>query len=103
MLIKTIHPDAKVIGVDGDATILDIVKRKAGDAGLEITFAQAMAFHLSYPNSSFDRALLSQSIISILGSVNLKCVHIAIEFSFHFAIRISRSEISSPFRQLSTC
>lgn len=59
LLIKGSHPDASVIGIDGDAKILRIARRKAEKAGLDITLAQAMAFDLPYPDSSFDRILSS--------------------------------------------
>lgn len=59
LLIKSIHPEATVIGIDGDAKILHIGKRKAEKAGLEITLTQALAFNLPCPDASFDRNLSS--------------------------------------------
>lgn len=59
LLIKSIHPDATVIGIDGDAKILQIGRRKAEKAGLKITLTQAMAFNLPYSNASFDGVLSS--------------------------------------------
>jgi SAM-dependent methyltransferase len=58
-LIKTMHPDANVVGVDGDAKILEIARRKTNKAGLEISLNQAMAFDLPYSDASFDRVLSS--------------------------------------------
>jgi SAM-dependent methyltransferase len=59
MLIKTMHPDARVVGVDGDAKILEIGRQKAVRAGLEMTLTQAMTFNLPYADSFFDRVLSS--------------------------------------------
>ena len=59
ILIKTIHPEATVIGIDGDSKILGIGRRKALKAKLDITLTQAMSFELPYPDGSFDRVLSS--------------------------------------------
>lgn len=58
-LIKRTHPEASVGGIDGDAKILEIARRKANDSGLDIIFAQGMAFNLPYSDASFDRVLSS--------------------------------------------
>lgn len=59
LLIKTLHPDVPVIGIDGDEKILQIGRRKIEKAGLAVTLIQAMAFDLPYQNVSFDRVLSS--------------------------------------------
>jgi cyclopropane fatty-acyl-phospholipid synthase-like methyltransferase len=59
LLIKKTHPDADVVGVDGDAKILGIAKRKAAQANLDITLDEAMGFDLPYPTVSFDRVVSS--------------------------------------------
>jgi len=59
ILIKTIHPNAGIVGIDGDSKILEIGRRKAENVGLYITFTQAMAFDLPHPDASFDRVLSS--------------------------------------------
>lgn len=59
LLIKSSHPDATVIGIDGDSKILEIGRRKAEKSGLDIRLTQAMAFNLPYPNACFDRVLSS--------------------------------------------
>ena len=58
-LIKQNHPDATVIGIDGDEKILGIAKRKAIASGSKVSFQQAMAFNLPYADASFHRALSS--------------------------------------------
>lgn len=59
LLIKSFHPNASVIGIDGDAKILQIGQRKAEKAGLDIAFGQAMAYDLPYPDATFDHILSS--------------------------------------------
>lgn len=59
LLIKRTHPEAIVVGLDGDPKILRIAKNKATQAGLEITLDQGMSFHLPYPEASFDRVVSS--------------------------------------------
>lgn len=57
--IKKIHPDATVIGIDGDEDILHIGRKKIEKAGINITLTRGMAFNLPYLNASFDRVLSS--------------------------------------------
>lgn len=59
LLIKRTHPEATVVGLDGDPKILGMAKNKATQAGLEITLDQGMSFDLPYPDASFDRVLSS--------------------------------------------
>jgi SAM-dependent methyltransferase len=59
LLIKSIHPNATVIGIDGDEKILRIGRKKAGKAGIDVTLTQALAFALPYADASFDRVLSS--------------------------------------------
>jgi len=54
ILIKESHPEAEVIGLDGDPKVLEIAR-----AGLDITLDRGIAFELPYPDSSFDRVLSS--------------------------------------------
>lgn len=58
-LIKRNHPDATIVGIDGDPKILEIAKKKADQAGLEITLDEGMSFDLPYPDASFDRVVSS--------------------------------------------
>lgn len=59
ILFKQEHPDAEVTGVDGDPRILRTARAKAGKAGREIAFEQALAYALPHPDGSFDRVLSS--------------------------------------------
>jgi ubiquinone/menaquinone biosynthesis C-methylase UbiE len=59
ILIKQMHPDAEVIGLDGDRIILEIARSKINKAGLNITLDYGLAFQLPYPVNSFDRVLSS--------------------------------------------
>lgn len=59
LLIKKTHPEAKVVGLDGDLKVLEIAKAKAVKTGLKIALDRGMAFELPYPDNSFDRVLSS--------------------------------------------
>ena len=57
ILIKQAHPEAEVIGLDGDPQILKIARGKAAELGVEVRFDQGMSFDLPYPQGSFDAVL----------------------------------------------
>jgi len=59
ILTKRLHPQAEVIGLDGDPKILEIAAGKIARAGLDITLDCGMSFDLPYPEGSFDRVLSS--------------------------------------------
>src|SRR6266436_6194182 len=59
VLIKRMHPEVEVIGVDPDPAALLISERKASRAGLSIEFDRGFSDHLSYPDASFDRVFSS--------------------------------------------
>jgi len=59
ILIKRAHPEAEVMGVDGDPAILRIAKSKVAGAGLDITLDYGLAFELPYNEDSFDRVVSS--------------------------------------------
>jgi len=48
-----------VVGLDGDAKVLEIARAKAAKAGVELLLDQGMAYQLPYPDGSFDRVLSS--------------------------------------------
>ncbi len=59
ILIKKAHPDADVVGLDGDQRILGIARTKIEKEGLDIMLNKGMAFELPYPDNSFDRVVSS--------------------------------------------
>jgi len=59
ILIKKAHPEAEVVGLDGDPKILEIARSKVTKAGLDISLDYGMAFELPYPEDSFDRVISS--------------------------------------------
>ena len=59
ILIKQSQPQAKVIGIDGDAKILAIAASKTKAAGVAIQFDEGMSFDLQYADNTFDRVVSS--------------------------------------------
>jgi ubiquinone/menaquinone biosynthesis C-methylase UbiE len=59
LLIKQAQPQASVTGADGDLGILAIARTKAATTDGALSFGQALASHLPYPDGTFDRVLSS--------------------------------------------
>lgn len=59
IMIKKLHSQADVIGIDADSKILGIARAKAAKAGVKLTFDRGMADQLPYADSSFHRVLSS--------------------------------------------
>ncbi|MGH7601708.1 MAG: class I SAM-dependent methyltransferase, partial [bacterium] len=59
LLIKQLHPQAMVFGLDGDAKALAIARSKIAKAGMEITLVQGLSDAMDFPDASFDRVLSS--------------------------------------------
>jgi len=59
VLVKQMHPEADVVGLDGDQAILEIARSKANQSSVNITLDYGMAFQLPYPGHLFDRVLSS--------------------------------------------
>ncbi len=57
--IKQAHPQATVIGIDGDPAILRQARAKAGRNGAEIQLDRGMSYELPYTDESFDHVLSS--------------------------------------------
>lgn len=52
--LKGKFPQAEIHGLDGDAKILHLARRKAAAAGAEINFTEAFSTALPYPDEYFD-------------------------------------------------
>jgi ubiquinone/menaquinone biosynthesis C-methylase UbiE len=59
ILAKQIHPDAEVVGVDGDEKVLAIARRKAERAGVAVALDLGFATALPYADARFDRVISS--------------------------------------------
>jgi ubiquinone/menaquinone biosynthesis C-methylase UbiE len=55
--IRQFHPQAEVVGLDGDLQILELARAKAEAAGVKIQWDHGLAYQLPYPNSSFDHVV----------------------------------------------
>ena len=52
--MKTADPEAEVVGLDGDPSILEIASRKAARANVAVTLDQGLSHDLPYPAAHFD-------------------------------------------------
>jgi ubiquinone/menaquinone biosynthesis C-methylase UbiE len=59
ILIKQSHRMASVYGLDADPQVLEIARRKASHAEVDINLDQGMAYQLPYPDGMFDRVVTS--------------------------------------------
>jgi ubiquinone/menaquinone biosynthesis C-methylase UbiE len=59
VLIKRLHPDADVVGLDPDPKALARARRKAERASVEVRFDRGFANELPYPDASVDRVVSS--------------------------------------------
>ncbi len=59
VLIKKLHPETDVVGIDPDPAALSICRRKAKHAGVSIDFDRGFADHMPYADASFDRVFSS--------------------------------------------
>lgn len=59
IMLKRAHPAADVVGLDGDPQVLAIARAKATQAAIAITWDEGLAYHLPYPDRSFDRVVSS--------------------------------------------
>ncbi|GIK72275.1 MAG: hypothetical protein BroJett021_12630 [Chloroflexota bacterium] len=59
VLLKQLHPQSVVHGLDGDPAVLAIARRKAHQHGMNIAWTQGFSFALPYPHAAFDRVVAS--------------------------------------------
>ena len=59
ILIKRLHPEAEVIGLDPDPKALAIAERKCKQARVQVHFDQGFSDELPFPDASLDRVLSS--------------------------------------------
>jgi len=57
ILIKRLHPDAEMVGIDPDPKALARAQRKAGREALSVQLDRGFAEELPYLDASFDRVL----------------------------------------------
>ncbi len=56
---KQRHPDVELVGIDGDPEVLKRGRRKAAEAGVDVTLDEGLSFDLPYEDGTFDRVLSS--------------------------------------------
>jgi ubiquinone/menaquinone biosynthesis C-methylase UbiE len=57
--LKQRHPDAQVVGLDGDPEVLERGRRKAAEAAVDVRLDEGLSFDLPYEDASFDRVVSS--------------------------------------------
>ncbi len=57
LMAKRREPACEVVGLDADPKILELARRKAADAEVEVRFDEGLATELPYADGSFDRVL----------------------------------------------
>ncbi|MBI5215912.1 MAG: class I SAM-dependent methyltransferase [Ignavibacteriae bacterium] len=59
ILLKKVHPDIEVVGLDADRNVLSIAKSKIANAGLNVDLVEGTSDAIPYPVHYFDRVLSS--------------------------------------------
>lgn len=59
VLVKSLHPEVDVVGLDPDPKALARARRKAERAGVSVRLDQGFSDELPYPDASFDRVFSS--------------------------------------------
>lgn len=59
IMAKSACPTAQVIGLDGDEQVIEMARRKAAEAGVDITFDRGLSSDMPYPDNRFDIVLAS--------------------------------------------
>ena len=59
LMIKAVHPDAELVGLDGDPKVLALAGAKAEQQGLAIQLDQGLSTELPYEDRTFDRVVTS--------------------------------------------
>jgi ubiquinone/menaquinone biosynthesis C-methylase UbiE len=75
LLVKRLHPDTDVYGLDGDPKVLAIAERKAKRAGVALTLEQGLSYQLPYPAECFDRVLSSLMFHHLTRTDKLRSLH----------------------------
>jgi cyclopropane fatty-acyl-phospholipid synthase-like methyltransferase len=59
IMMKRTHPEAVIVGLDADETVLSIARTKVREAGVEIELTQGNASNTPFPPQTFDRIVSS--------------------------------------------
>lgn len=59
IMMKRLHQNADVIGLDGDENVLNIARDKIARNGLQINLNRAMSYMMPYHNATFHRVVSS--------------------------------------------
>jgi ubiquinone/menaquinone biosynthesis C-methylase UbiE len=75
MLIKRLHPDVDVVGLDPDPKALTRAKRKAERSAVSIRLDQGFSHEPPYPEASFDRVFSTFMFHQLMGDEREKTLY----------------------------
>ena len=75
ILIKRLHPESVVDGLDPDPRILDIARRKANRSGVSVELDHGTATDMPYPDASFDKVLTSLVLHHLTGTARQQALN----------------------------
>ena len=70
IMLKQVHPEAEVIGLDGDEKALSIARKKVTGADLNIEFKKVMSFETDFPDQSFNIVISSLLFHHLSSEIN---------------------------------
>ena len=89
VLIKRLHPDVDVVGLDPDPKALARGRRKAARTSVSVQFDQGFADELPYADASVDRVFSSFMFHHLSDVRSLKCVMIQSLLDIQVALKLT--------------
>ncbi len=80
VLLKQAVPEAHVVGLDADRSALEIARKKAAEAEVEIEFHEALAWDASFEPKSFERVVSSLVLHHLLDRDKLRTLQLVREW-----------------------
>ncbi len=80
VLLKQAVPTAHVVGLDADRAVLEIARKKAAEAEVEIEFHEALAWEAPFEPKSFERVVSSLVLHHLLDGDKLRTLQLVREW-----------------------
>ena len=75
LMVKSAHPEAEIVGLDGDPKVLALAQAKADRQGLEIQLDQGLSTDLPYEDGEFDRVVTSLLFHHLTSDSKVRTMH----------------------------